>query len=321
MKNWVSKMNDLGSQRIPFLFIIDFEKKQPIVLEYNEIPSDVLFKLGTIKNYTLTGNISKILYFKSFPISLEKYKYQFDKVVSQIRLGNSFLINLTLPTPIESNYNLREIFNAAHAKYKLFYKNQFVVSSPECFVKIKNNKIYTYPMKGTIDANIPNAKEIILNDQKEIAEHYTIVDLLRNDLSMVSMDVKVNKFRYVDTIKTNEKKLLQVSSEIEGLLPKNYLEHLGDIFDTLLPAGSISGAPKRKTIEIIKDVETDRRNYYTGVFGYFDGQNIDSAVMIRFIELNEKYNLIYRSGCGITSMSDCNLEYHELCNKIYIPRG
>src|SRR5690606_6866814 len=126
---------------------------------------------------------------------------------------------------------------------------------PETFVKIQDGMIYSYPMKGTIDASVENAEEKILNDPKEKAEHYTIVDLIRNDLSKVAKKVSVPKFRYLEEIKTNQKTLLQVSSEVRGELPDNFHEKLGDIFDALLPAGSISGAPKDKTVEIILEAE------------------------------------------------------------------
>jgi para-aminobenzoate synthetase component I len=86
----------------------------------------------------------------------------------------------------------------------------------------------------------------------------------------------------------------------------------------LLPAGSISGAPKPKTIEIIKEVEKEKRGYYTGVFGYFDGKNLDSGVVIRYIEQNQDERF-YRSGGGITSQSNALDEYNEVIQKIYVP--
>jgi para-aminobenzoate synthetase component 1 len=173
-------------------------------------------------------------------------------------------------------------------------------------------------MKGTIDAATPDAEKAILNDNKETAEHYTIVDLIRNDLNVVSRKVRVERFRYIDTIVTNEKKLLQVSSEVCGYLEKDYLSHIGDIIFELLPAGSVSGAPKRKTSEIIAKTEDQERGYYTGVFGIFDGHKLDSGVMIRFIEKSAT-GYIYHSGGGITSFSDPLAEYKEMIDKIYVP--
>src|SRR5690606_17118068 len=107
-------------------------------------------------------------------------------------------------------------------RYKLFFDNQFLVFSPETFVQIREGKIFSYPMKGTIDADVPDAERKIMADRKELAEHITIVDLIRNDVSQVAQHVTVNRFRYIDRIKTNQKTLLQVSSEIVGILPPDY---------------------------------------------------------------------------------------------------
>ena len=173
-------------------------------------------------------------------------------------------------------------------------------------------------MKGTMDAALPDAEQKLLNSEKELAEHYTIVDLIRNDLSMVAKNVKVDRFRFIDKLKTNRGGLLQMSSEISGELPENYHEIIGEILIKMLPAGSISGAPKKKTIEIIREAEQYKRGYYTGIFGIFDGENIDSGVMIRYIE-QKPDGLIYKSGGGITAKSNVDEEYQELIDKIYIP--
>jgi para-aminobenzoate synthetase component 1 len=173
-------------------------------------------------------------------------------------------------------------------------------------------------MKGTIDAQIPNADEKILADEKEKAEHTMVVDLLRNDLSMVAKQVRVNQFRYIETIKAGQKSLLQVSSKITGVLENNWQERIGEILLPLLPAGSITGAPKIKTIEIINQIENYQRGFFSGVFGYFDGNKLDSAVMIRFIE-QKNGQFIYKSGGGITIDSNPQLEYEEMLEKVYLP--
>jgi para-aminobenzoate synthetase component 1 len=213
---------------------------------------------------------------------------------------------------------LEEIFDAGSAPYKIYLKDKFVCFSPETFVKIENGKIFSYPMKGTIDAEIENAAELILNDTKEIAEHNTIVDLIRNDLSLVAENVQVDKFRYLSHIQTNHKNLWQVSSQISGDLPENYNEKIGDIIYKMLPAGSISGAPKTKTLEIIANTENYDRGYYTGIFAIFDGKNLNSCVLIRYIE-NQNGQLIYKSGGGITFLSEAEKEYEELIKKVYVP--
>jgi para-aminobenzoate synthetase component I len=144
-----------------------------------------------------------------------------------------------------------------------------------------------------------------------------VVDLLRNDLSIVAKDVRVEKFRYVQTIEAGEKKLLQVSSHISGHVGADWHENIGNILKSLLPAGSISGAPKKSTLEIIEEVEAYERGYFSGVFGVYDGEKLDSGVMIRFIEKTQD-GYIYKSGGGITLDSDAQSEYNELLDKIYL---
>ena len=143
-------------------------------------------------------------------------------------------------------------------------------------------------------------------------------NLIRNDLAMVAKNITVTKFRFLSEIHTIRKDLLQVSSEIRGELSIDWRESIGNLLAVLLPAGSISGAPKQRTIEIIKEAEGSDRGYFTGVFGVFDGKEIDSAVNIRFIEKTEK-GLQFRSGGGITANSDLDDEYKEMVNKVYVP--
>jgi len=173
-------------------------------------------------------------------------------------------------------------------------------------------------MKGTIDAKVPDALQRIMSNKKEEAEHATIVDLIRNDLSMVANEVSVTKYRYVDEINTWTHDLLQISSEITGKLPTEWKDHVGDVLLPMLPAGSVSGAPKRQTVEIIRKAEFGPRGYFTGVMGIFTGEELVSSVMIRFIEEHEG-QMYYRSGGGITHMSNCEDEYNEMLAKVYLP--
>lgn len=309
-----NKMNELGAAKVPFFFMIDFLKENGEIIPLNEISDEIKFELNSIQNYS----INRSFQFDKFPIDFSDYQLKFKLVHDNLLFGNSYLTNLTYPTKINTNLTLDEIYHFSEAKYKLKYKENFVCFSPERFVKIENHHIFSNPMKGTIDASIPNAKQIILDDEKEAAEHATIVDLIRNDLSLVADNVEVTKYRYIDELKTNDKTLLQVSSEIRGDLKVDFYQNIGTIFDKLLPAGSICGAPKKKTIEIILEAEDYDRKFYTGVFGVFDGENLDSAVMIRFIE-NDKNELFFKSGGGITAKSNAKAEYEELIQKVYVP--
>lgn len=155
-------------------------------------------------------------------------------------------------------------------------------------------------------------------DAKESAEHATIVDLIRNDLSKVATKVKVDKYRYIDYISNNTGKIIQTSSQISGQLSNDYQQHIGDIISSQLPAGSITGAPKKKTVEIIEEAENYQRGFYTGTMGICINGNIDSAVMIRFIE-KRKQGYVFKSGGAITSKSEYDKEYDEIKQKIYVP--
>ena len=166
-----------------------------------------------------------------------------------------------------------------------------------------------------IKTTLPKAKELLLNDPKEYAEHATIVDLLRNELSRVASKVRVTNFRYYEEIPTQNGVIGQMSSAIEGELPADYASKIGSILYDLLPAGSVSGAPKKKTAELIASIEGVDRGYYTGIAGYFDGVDLDSCVLIRYLGADN----IYHSGGGITFQSDMASEYQEMINKVYVP--
>ncbi len=298
--------------------MIDFDMQKPVVIPLSELEDDILYDINGLSNYDSYSDSDIKLDYDHIAYPKGKFSKQFNKVLSELNYGNTFLLNLAARHEFITEASLKEIFLVAKAKYKLYYKNQFTVFSPESFVKIRDRIISSYPMKGTIDATIPRAEQIILADPKEKAEHNTIVDLIRNDLSMVATEVEVKRFRYIDVIESETSKLLQVSSEVTGFLPHDYNKQLGDILYKLLPAGSICGAPKKKTIEIINSVEEHRRSYYTGIAGIYDGQNLDSFVMIRYIE-NDNGTKYYRSGGGITAMSKMEDEYQEMINKIYVP--
>ncbi len=309
-------MNDYGSKKIPFIFIISFDCNANYLFPVDEVPGTISYKIGDVGNCTERPFKSEFS-FSAEPVGFGRYSEAFALVMKNLLFGNTYLLNLTFPSTVKTDLSLEEIYHLSKARYKLL-TGDFVCFSPETFVRIDNGTISSNPMKGTIDAGVPGALEAILNNEKETAEHYTIVDLIRNDQSIVATEVKVERFRYPDFIRTNNKDLIQISSEIRGKLPDNYNSIIGDIIFSLLPAGSVTGAPKKKTVEIILEAEKYNRGYYTGVFGCFDGVNLDSAVMIRFIEKTEE-GLVYKSGGGITAMSKIDDEYRELIDKIYVP--
>lgn len=204
-------MNELGSKQQPFLFFVDYKQQQTYIEKIEDVNSDeVLYHFNEVTNENDTlqdQNKSEIIsemQWQVFPEDFDQYKQSFDVVEKNILKGNSFLVNLTCSTPIATSLSLRDIYYISKAKYKLWVKDLFVVFSPEIFVRIKGNKISSYPMKGTIDATLPNAEQLLMDDIKESAEHATITDLIRNDLSMISEDVRVAKYRYITDLKQIE---------------------------------------------------------------------------------------------------------------------
>lgn len=315
----VFRMNKYGNQSKPFLFVVDFACSHAWVAESQEsYLNGILYNFNGIVNYPVLSNSSGRIKLNPQNISFEKYSDGFKIAKSALNRGDSYLLNLTYSTPIYPDHSLSEIFYISRAKYRLLFQERFVVFSPETFIQIRKGRISTFPMKGTIDAGIPEAEARILANSKETAEHATVVDLLRNDLSRVATEVKVERYRYVEEIQAGNKNLLQVSSTISGQLPADYKSHLGEILFEMLPAGSISGAPKEKTLAIIAKAETHQRGFYTGVAGFFDGENLDSCVLIRYIE-KKNSDYYYKSGGGITFQSKAAEEYKELIDKIYVP--
>ena len=375
----IDKINRLASQDEPFLFVINYQGDKAFIRQLSDInPEECLFDFEGRRNSSdeMKNNSEKIaeISWQIAPPLYEDYERSFDIVKNNIMAGNCYLTNLTCKVPVSCNLSLEDIFNQAKGKYKLLLRrkrnqaedkaqqkeeeaqnkadkkeenieeisNPFVCFSPETFVRIKYGRIYSYPMKGTLDASLPDAEKQLMEDRKEAAEHATIVDLIRNDLSRVAENVRVDKYRYIDVLHTNKGDILQTSSEISGSLPEDYRQHLGEILDAQLPAGSITGAPKDKTMQIIHETEGYDRGFYTGIMGIYDQGELNSAVMIRFIEEEnspvdfeadgeknfkanegkepkESRELYFKAGGGITSKSDCRREYEEVIQKIYLP--
>lgn len=337
-------MNRYGAERVPFLFAVDFELEKGI-FELNPLESkSVLFRVGAVENYSnsqpgiandfsdnkLSDNIAanrsaadastvnSLLKIKTPPDKTE-YKKAYETVMSGLMRGDTYLINLTTVTEISTPLTFEQIIANSTSPYALCIPDNFVCFSPERFVRIEKGVITSCPMKGTIDATIPGAKEVILSDYKESCEHNTITDLIRNDIGAVSKRVWVEKFRYTENIVTDRGNIIQVSSDIRGEVKDEFKERLGDIIFSLLPAGSVSGAPKPSTLRLISKAERSSRGFYTGIFGYFDGETLDSAVLIRFIEKGPDGKLFYRSGGGITVNSNWESEYEEVLKKVYLP--
>ena len=313
------KINQLAGQKEAFFFLISFLMDEIRIYSQSDIENQkILIDFPKLKNYNFDPESLPNFSWECKPQHIDSYQKGFDLVKDNLKKGNSYLTNYTTETEVETDLSLEEIFKFSKAKYKVLVPDELVCFSPETFVEVKDNQIFTHPMKGTIDADEMDAENKLRSNPKEVAEHYTVVDLLRNDLSMVADEVQVKDFQRIDYIRTRQKNLLAMSSEIQGNVKPEFQNKIGTLLKHILPAGSILGAPKAKTLEIIRNAEQYQRGFYTGVAGYFDGQNLDTCVMIRFIE-KRGGKFFFKSGGGITHKSDLVSEYEEMKNKIYVP--
>ena len=245
-------MDELSQQKVPFFFMIDFLMENVEIFTENEIKKIGLnIDFQNFKTEFKEQALPSEIIFETFPPSENSYKNGFDIVQNHLKKGNSYLVNYTCKTEITTNLTLENFYQISQAKYKVLYPGNWMFFSPETFIEIVDNEVFTHPMKGTIDADVENAAEVLRNSVKEKAEHYTVVDLLRNDLSMIADEVKLKEFQRIDFLKTKQKNLLAMSSEISGKLKPEFHGKIGSIMKKVLPAGSVLGAPKPKTLEII----------------------------------------------------------------------
>lgn len=307
------QLDQWGEKGIPFVFLVDYSLEKAWAGSEQEAK-----KLGIHVEFDALGSPAEEVPFQKYPITFESYEAKFNQVQAGLQRGDSFLLNLTAETPIETSLTLSEIFQKADAPYKILVHNAFTSFSPETFVRIEGNEISSFPMKGTLEVSEQTSASHLQNNPKEKAEHATIVDLIRNDLSKVAFPIRVEKYQYIDRVKTNTGELWQMSSKISGELVPELVGKYGSILIELLPAGSITGAPKKATMQIIQEAEQYDRGFYTGIMGKFDGKSFNSGVMIRFIE-QQSDGLVFKSGGGITVFSDVKKEYDELIQKVYLP--
>ena len=315
----ISKIDEAVARGSDFLFAIDFELKNALFIPKPKEQKNILWRVGERSNFEIDGDrkIDKLV--PDF-LSEQDYNTMFDVIYKGLYRGDSFLTNLTVRTELKGEVSMKDIALGAKSKYLLYVPDKFVSFSPEPFVKIDNEGVISsYPMKGTINACVEDAENILLNDPKECSEHFTIVDLIRADLSRVATNVNVDSFKYIDKLTTINGEILQMSSKITGDLLVEAKQSFGDMLLKLLPAGSISGAPKQPTLKLIREAEKIDRGFYCGVFGYYDGKELESAVLIRYIE-QAKGKYYYRSGGGITINSDMKREYEEVKTKVYVTK-
>jgi len=217
------------------------------------------------------------------------------------------------------DFNLYRALRSVNPSPYLFYFDcgsfRIMGSSPEAQIEVKNNKAYIHPIAGTIRRSGDALRDIKLAkqleaDEKEQSEHVMLVDLARNDLSRNASDIKIETFREVQFYSH----VIHLVSKVSGELPKDH--NTFDLIGNTFPAGTLSGAPKYKAMELIDKYEPTKRGFYGGCIGSigFNGE-VNQAIMIRTF-LSKDNKLYYQAGAGVVEKSQAESELKEVDNKL-----
>jgi len=256
-------------------------------------------------------------------VSKEEFIARVNRAKEYITIGDAFQIVLsqrfscrTMQEPFEIYKRLRVLNPSPYMFYLNFPEAKIIGTSPEMLVKVEDNRVITRPLGGTRPrGNDISSDEIIerelLNDEKEKAEHIMLVDLARNDLGRVCKTGTVNVTEMFGVEKYSH--VMHIYSQVEGL-KRDDLNVL-DILKSLLPAGTVSGAPKIRAIQIIDEIEDEPREIYGGAVGYIGvNGNMDTSIAIRTL-VHRNGELVIQAGAGIVSDSIAENEYWETINK------
>jgi len=300
----------------------------PFVLDANQINQNTQFK--THPFLKADGEPVEI---DNLQINMTRKEYYqtISEIMSHLKEGNTYQVNLTLKYLFSINKSPFKLFrylqlkqNVAYSAYLYNGHHFFLSLSPELFFKRDNTRITSKPMKGTVERGRFNVEDVgnavwLKNDPKNLAENTMIVDLVRNDLGKISStgSVHVTDPYQVEKFST----LHQMTSTVKSKLRPNISNE--DLFRAMFPFGSITGAPKISTMEIIHDLEKEPRGIYTGAIGYFspDGSS-QFNVAIRTLAIDKNGNGQMGIGGGIVAESTANAEFDEcLLKGEFLTRG
>ncbi|MBC8060142.1 MAG: aminodeoxychorismate synthase component I [Clostridiaceae bacterium] len=312
------------------LIIIDNLKKETFISAMG-ILKDSFTSIEKIKAKIENGkkvkykSVTEAVKMEKFSSNLSKDKYlkAVEKVIDYIKAGDIYIMNLTQRFKCdfegdshELYSDLRQVNPAPFSAYMKLDGFEIACSSPERFLKIAEKKVETRPIKGTRPRGLDQEqdrllKEELINSEKDKSELLMIVDLERNDLSKVCKpnSVKVTELFKIETYAT----VHHLVANVTGMIKDEY-----DVIDCIkacFPGGSITGAPKIRSMEIIEEIEGLRRNLYTGCIGYlgFD-ESVDLNILIRTIHLKQG-KAYFGVGGGITCESEPEFEYEETLHK------
>ena len=255
--------------------------------------------------------------------SKEQYCNMAVKAKEYIKEGDIFQVVLSNKIEAEIEGSILDAYRVLRSTNPspymfYFYSNDIEISgaSPETLVKLENNKLYTFPLAGTRKRGKDEEEDLelekeLLADEKELAEHNMLVDLGRNDIGKISEinSVKVDKYMSIEKFSH----VMHIGSTVSGTLRSD--KDALDAIDSILPAGTLSGAPKLRACEIINELEGNKRGIYGGAIGYIDFTgNLDMCISIR-LAFAKNGKVFVRSGAGIVADSVPENEYEECINK------
>ena len=310
-------------------FIVNCFADEKIV-DYKKYYSQQLQKIYFLKNQTFNyknGNIKKFKNNKKIKVKSNISKNKFKKIVLKakeyIKKGDIFQVVLSQRFETKLTKSPLEIYKKLRIKNPspfMFFFNfddfQIIGSSPEILVRLRNGKITIRPIAGTRPRGLTSKKDDfyknqLLNDKKELSEHLMLLDLGRNDVGKVS---KINSVKVTEKFGIEKySHVMHIVSNVEGVFDKNQ-----SLLDTMLagfPAGTVTGAPKIRAMEIIDELEKSKRKMYAGSIGYFSAdKNFDTCIALRTALI--KNNKFYvQSGAGIVADSVPEKEYSETVHK------
>lgn len=272
--------------RVPSPLSLNFMQK------YGEAPPEVLKAIERAKEYIFAGDIFQVVPSKQFRAKISKPPFLFYRRLRQVN-----------PSPYMFYINFGSV--------------KLVGASPEMLVKVAGKKVFTYPIAGTRRRGQTPDEDLRLaadlkSDVKEVAEHSMLVDLARNDLGRISVagTVKVEKLLEVEYFSH----VMHMVSSVSGELNENLTPI--DVLRATFPAGTVSGAPKLRAMEIINELEPVRRETYAGTVGYMDFcGNMDMCITLRTMRVENDVDAVIQTGAGIVADSIPLNEYREFLQK------
>ncbi len=254
----------------------------------------------------------------------EEYMQIVEKTKKYIYEGDIFQAVLSNKLEAKASGSLLDVYRRlriSNASPYMFYFSsddiEIAGASPETLVKLEDKELSTFPLAGTRKRGMTEEEDKklikdLLSDEKEKAEHNMLVDLGRNDIGKISKFGSVKVDKYMEIVKFSH--VMHIGSTVKSVIRED--KDALDAIEAVLPAGTLSGAPKIRACEIIDELEKDKRGIYGGAIGYIDfSGNMDTCISIR-LAYKKSDRLVIRSGAGIVADSDPELEYEECVNKM-----